>query len=85
MRFQTAKMDRSSAIIKLYMAEPSGKKLDALYRKAWLLGLKTTYYLRSMGAPVLKRQPYLTALSMQSEWISQKPVQSRNPIAKHDQ
>ncbi len=36
--------------LNLYMAEPSGKKLDALYRKAWLLGLKTTYYLRSMGA-----------------------------------
>ncbi|QHG92282.1 ribonucleoside-diphosphate reductase subunit alpha [Coxiella endosymbiont of Amblyomma sculptum] len=34
----------------LYMAEPSGKKLDSLYRMAWLYGLKTTYYLRSMGA-----------------------------------
>ncbi len=32
------------------MAEPSGKKLDALYTHAWLLGLKTTYYLRSLGA-----------------------------------
>jgi ribonucleoside-diphosphate reductase alpha chain len=36
--------------LNLYMAEPSGKKLDTLYRMAWLLGLKTTYYLRSMGA-----------------------------------
>jgi ribonucleoside-diphosphate reductase alpha chain len=36
--------------LNLYMAEPSGKKLDLLYRMAWLLGLKTTYYLRSMGA-----------------------------------
>lgn len=36
--------------LNLYMAEPSGKKLDILYRMAWLLGLKTTYYLRSMGA-----------------------------------
>jgi ribonucleoside-diphosphate reductase alpha chain len=32
------------------MAEPSGKKLDQLYRMTWLRGLKTTYYLRSMGA-----------------------------------
>ena len=32
------------------MAEPSGKKLDKLYRLAWLRGLKTTYYLRSLGA-----------------------------------
>jgi ribonucleoside-diphosphate reductase alpha chain len=36
--------------LNLYMAEPSGKKLDVLYRMAWLRGLKTTYYLRSLGA-----------------------------------
>lgn len=36
--------------LNLYMAQPSGKKLDNLYRYAWTRGLKTTYYLRSMGA-----------------------------------
>lgn len=36
--------------LNLYMAQPSGKKLDNLYRHAWIRGLKTTYYLRSMGA-----------------------------------
>ena len=36
--------------LNLYMAQPSGKKLDELYRLAWLSGLKTTYYLRSLGA-----------------------------------
>ncbi|OOG25385.1 ribonucleoside-diphosphate reductase subunit alpha [Thioalkalivibrio denitrificans] len=36
--------------LNLYMAEPSGKKLDTLYKLAWIRGLKTTYYLRSMGA-----------------------------------
>jgi len=36
--------------LNLYMAEPSGPKLDALYKLAWIRGLKTTYYLRSMGA-----------------------------------
>lgn len=36
--------------LNLYMAEPSGSKLDKLYRMAWIRGLKTTYYLRSMGA-----------------------------------
>lgn len=36
--------------LNLYMAEPSGKKLDKLYRFAWIRGLKTTYYLRSLGA-----------------------------------
>ncbi len=36
--------------LNLYMAQPSGKKLDELYKHAWLSGLKTTYYLRTMGA-----------------------------------
>ncbi len=36
--------------LNIYMANPSGKKLDDLYRQAWLRGLKTTYYLRSLGA-----------------------------------
>ncbi len=36
--------------LNLYIADPSGKKLDALYRHAWKRGLKTTYYLRSRSA-----------------------------------
>ena len=28
----------------------SGKKLDETYKLAWLRGLKTTYYLRTLGA-----------------------------------
>jgi len=36
--------------LNLYIANPSGKKLDALYRLAWNKGLKTTYYLRSRSA-----------------------------------
>ena len=36
--------------LNLYLAEASGPKLDALYRLAWQRGLKTTYYLRTLGA-----------------------------------
>jgi ribonucleoside-diphosphate reductase alpha chain len=36
--------------LNLYVAEPSGKKLDDTYKRAWTRGLKTTYYLRTMGA-----------------------------------
>jgi len=36
--------------LNLYMANPSGRKLDELYRLAWRKGLKTTYYLRSSSA-----------------------------------
>ena len=36
--------------LNIYMAQPSGKKLHDIYMHAWLCGLKTTYYLRSLGA-----------------------------------
>jgi ribonucleoside-diphosphate reductase alpha chain len=36
--------------LNLYIAQPNGRKLDALYREAWHSGLKTTYYLRSRSA-----------------------------------
>ncbi len=36
--------------LNIYIANPSGKKLDELYRFAWKKGLKTTYYLRSRSA-----------------------------------
>jgi ribonucleoside-diphosphate reductase alpha chain len=36
--------------LNLYIANPSGRRLDELYRFAWRKGLKTTYYLRSRSA-----------------------------------
>jgi len=36
--------------LNLYMSEPSGTKMDNIYKLAWIKGLKTTYYLRTMGA-----------------------------------
>ena len=36
--------------LNIYMAGASGKKLDETYKLAWVRGLKTTYYLRTMSA-----------------------------------
>jgi len=36
--------------LNIYIAGASGKKLDDTYKLAWLRGLKTTYYLRTLGA-----------------------------------
>ena len=36
--------------LNIYIAGVSGKKLDETYKLAWLRGLKTTYYLRTVGA-----------------------------------
>ena len=36
--------------LNIYMAGASGKKLDDTYKLAWVRGLKTTYYLRTLAA-----------------------------------
>src|SRR5258708_23462950 len=42
-------IDQSQSL-NIYIGQASGKKLDESYKLAWQRGLKTTYYLRSMGA-----------------------------------
>ncbi len=54
--------------LNLYLAEPSGKSLDQLYKLAWVRGLKTTYYLRSRGATHLEKNV------SQSEPVEAAPV-----------
>jgi ribonucleoside-diphosphate reductase alpha chain len=41
--------------LNLYFAAPSGKKLNDTYLLAWQRGLKTTYYLRSLGATATEK------------------------------
>jgi ribonucleoside-diphosphate reductase alpha chain len=41
--------------LNLYFAQPSGKKLNDTYLLAWQRGLKTTYYLRSLGATAAEK------------------------------
>ena len=47
-------IDQSQSL-NLYIDEPNGKKLDVMYRMAWLRGLKTTYYLRSRAATTTEK------------------------------
>ena len=55
--------------LNIYMAGASGKKLDDTYKLAWLRGLKTTYYLRTIGATHAEKSTVqsgkLNAVSMQ--------------------
>jgi ribonucleoside-diphosphate reductase alpha chain len=58
--------------LNLYISQPSGRKLDALYREAWHSGLKTTYYLRSRSATHVEKSTLkktdgkLNAVSLQA-------------------
>lgn len=41
--------------LNLYQAKPSGQKVNDMYILGWEKGLKTTYYLRSMGATRIEK------------------------------
>ena len=59
--------------LNLYLATSSGKKLDEIYKLAWLRGLKTTYYLRTLGASQAEksggRDEAQSTLPMQAERV----------------
>ena len=46
--------------LNIYLAGASGKKLDEIYKLAWLRGLKTTYYLRTMAATHVEKSTVKT-------------------------
>ena len=48
--------------LNLYIAGASGRKLDITYRMAWMRGLKTTYYLRSLGATATEKSTLATGV-----------------------
>lgn len=47
-------VDQSQSL-NIYFAGSSGKELASIYEYAWNLGLKTTYYLRSLGASQVEK------------------------------
>jgi ribonucleoside-diphosphate reductase alpha chain len=53
-------LDQSQSL-NLFVSKPSGKLLNQLYTMAWNMGLKTTYYLRSMGASQVEKSTVDTA------------------------
>jgi ribonucleoside-diphosphate reductase alpha chain len=47
-------IDQSQSL-NLYLAQPDMKELSHMYRHAWHTGLKTTYYLRTLGASTIEK------------------------------
>jgi ribonucleoside-diphosphate reductase alpha chain len=62
------------------MAGASGKKLDEIYKLAWLRGLKTTYYLRTMGATHAEKST-VTAGALNAVSSGSAPVMSAAPAS----
>lgn len=53
--------------LNLYIAAPNGRKLHEMYMYAWEVGLKTTYYLRSVAANTIEK----TTLQSRPRWVSE--------------
>jgi len=47
-------IDQSQSV-NLFLAKPDMKSLSHMYRRAWRTGMKTTYYLRSLGASEIEK------------------------------
>lgn len=70
--------------LNLYLAEPDGPLLDKLYKLAWIRGLKTTYYLRTLGRLMSRRSAHRAKGKRGSPRISAKRTSARSstPLAK---
>lgn len=56
--------------LNLYMSAPSGKKLDEMYFSAWKMGLKTTYYLRTLAATQVEKSTLdVNKFGVQPKWM----------------
>jgi len=79
-------IDQSQSL-NIYMAGASGKKLDETYKLAWIRGLKTTYYLRAMGAThaekstskagALNAVPASGGMSASASTVDEAPVEPK--------
>lgn len=71
--------------LNLYIAEPSGKKLNLMYRMAWEKGLKTTYYLRSLAAThVEKSSTDINKRPIQPRWMKSESPSSRIKVEREE-
>lgn len=64
--------------LNLYLSEPSGKKMHNMYMLAWEKGLKTTYYLRSLGATQIEKSTTdINKRGLQPKWMKNESPSSR--------
>lgn len=63
--------------LNLYLGTPSGRRLSDMYMLAWEKGLKTTYYLRSLGAGGVEQSTVdINARGVQPRWMRSRSASS---------
>jgi ribonucleoside-diphosphate reductase alpha chain len=71
--------------LNLYISQPDGRKLHEMYFLAWRKGLKTTYYLRSVGATqVEKSNADVNRRGFQPRWMKNRSASSRIDVAREE-
>jgi ribonucleoside-diphosphate reductase alpha chain len=69
--------------LNLYLSEPSGKKLNDMYMKAWRKGLKTTYYLRTLSATQIEKSTTdINKRGIQPRWMKNASASSNIQIQR---
>ena len=69
--------------LNLYMGVPNGKQLHDMYMLAWERGLKTTYYLRSLGATQIEKSTMdINRRGIQPRWMKSKSASSEIQVER---
>ena len=69
--------------LNLYIAQPNGKKLNDMYMLAWKKGLKTTYYLRSLGATQIEKSTTdINRRGLQPRWMKNKSASAEITVER---
>lgn len=71
--------------LNLYLSEPSGKKLHQMYMLGWEKGLKTYYYLRSLGATQIEKSTVdVNKRGLQPRWMKNKSASNNIVVDRED-
>jgi ribonucleoside-diphosphate reductase alpha chain len=71
--------------LNLYLADPSGKKLNDMYFAAWRAGLKTTYYLRTLAATQVEKSTLdVNRFGIQPRWMKNQSASGDIKLQRED-
>ena len=71
--------------LNLWLAEASGKKMHQMYMLGWEKGLKTFYYLRSLGATQIEKSSVdVNKRGLQPRWMKNKSASSNIKVERDD-
>lgn len=71
--------------LNLYLDKPSGRRLNDMYMLAWEKGLKTTHYLRTVGAGGIEKSTIdLNKRGVQPRWMKSRSASSDVVIARDE-